>query len=118
MFDDFFKSEGGGLRNIPDFLYWNGLFVFWTGIHYVTKTQGTSLESVVNFFFYIWLASFAVLMALKYYANEGREETLDYDENLQRWHMDYIILGVFMVEIVAVVSSLIALDSTQVAGLN
>ena len=104
----FFKSDEGGLRNIPDFVYWNGLFVLWVAVHYSTKVQGSSLASIVEFFLYVWLASFAVLVALKVYAREGRRETLDFDENLKRWHFDYIIVGLFLVEIIALASSMIA----------
>jgi hypothetical protein len=46
----FFKSKHCGLRKVPDFLYWNVLFVLLTAIHYSTKTQGTPYKEHQRFF--------------------------------------------------------------------
>ena len=87
-------SQTTSLRGgaVPDYIYWM-LFVVFTAVHYYTKTQGTAQEGLITFFIIVWLASFLVLLALKVYAREGRSEIVDYDENLQRWHIDYIIAG-------------------------
>lgn len=106
---DLFKTKSGGLRSVPDFIYWNGLFVLWTAQHYHTKTQGTALEGFVEFFITVWLASFAVLIALKLWAHErGENVTLDFDDNIQRWHLDYIVVGLFGVEIIALATAILA----------
>jgi len=98
---------------VPDYIYWM-LFVVLTAIHYYTKTQGTPQEGLVTFFIIVWLASFLVLLALKVYAREGRTEIVDYDENLQRWHLDYIIAGLLGVELVAFAFSFLAGQVTTV----
>ena len=101
------------LRNaVPDYVYWM-LFVVFTAVHYYTKTQGTHEEGLITFFIIVWLASFLVLLALKVYAREGRSEIVDYDENLQRWHLDYIIAGLLGVELVAFAFSFLAAQVTQ-----
>jgi len=104
-----------GRRNavVPDYIYWM-LFVVFTAVHYYTKTQGTAQEGLITFFIIVWLASFLVLLALKVYAREGSSEIVDYDENLQRWHLDYIIGGLLGVELVAIFFSFIAGQVSQV----
>jgi len=92
---------------VPDYIYWM-LFVVFTAVHYYTKTQGTAQEGLITFFIIVWLSSFLVLLALKVYAREGRSEIVDYDENLQRWHIDYIIAGLLGVELVAFFFSFLA----------
>jgi len=96
------------VRNeVPDFVYWM-LFVVLTSLHYYTKTQGTGEHALVEFFVVVWLASFIGLVALKVWAPEGRNETVDYDENLKRWHLDYIVLGLLGVELTAIIFSAMA----------
>ena len=104
-----------GRRNavVPDYIYWM-LFVVFTAVHYYTKTQGTAQEGLITFFIIVWLASFLVLLALKVYAQEGSSEIVDYDENLQRWHLDYIIGGLLGVELVAIFFSFLAGQVAQV----
>jgi len=109
----FFKSKHIGLRKIPDFIYWNALFVLLTAIHYSTKTQGTIYEGMVEFFLYIWLASFISLIAIKMYAKE-KKEVMDIDENLQIWHLDYIFAGLLAVEMIAVLFSMIAVQAQSI----
>ena len=75
-------------RKVPDFIYWT-LFVVLVVMHYFTKTFGAPEHGTVEFFTVIWLASFIGLIALKVWAPEPREEIVDYDENLQRWHLGY-----------------------------
>ena len=101
--------RGDGL----DYIYWM-LFVVLTAIHYYTKTQGTPQEALITFFIIVWLSSFLALLALKVYAREGRSEIVDYDENLQRWHLDYIIAGLLGVELVAFAFSFLAGQVTTV----
>ncbi len=98
---------------VPDYIYWM-LFVVFTAVHYYTKTQGTPQEGLITFFIIVWLSSFLVLLALKVYAREGRSEIVDYDENLQRWHIDYIIAGLLGVELVAFAFSFLAGQVTTV----
>jgi len=99
----------------PDFVYWM-LFVALTALHYYTKTEGTPEHSLVEFFVIIWLISFLGLVALKLWAPESRRrEVVDYDENLQRWHLDYMVLGLLGVELVAVAGAGLASRITPMA---
>jgi len=93
-------------RSVPDFIYWM-IFVILVTLHYYTKTKGTPEQGLVEFFVIVWLASYSGLIALKVWAPEERE-VVDYDENLERWHLDYIVLGLLGVELVAVVGAAFA----------
>ena len=113
----FFKSKHGGLRKVPDFIYWNVLFVLLTAIHYSTKTQGTPYKEMVDFFVIIWLGSFMGLLAVKTYSERKKKEVMDFDENLERWHVNHIFIGLMAVEAVALVASMIAVKAQTLSAL-
>ena len=102
-----------GDKSPPDYIYWM-IFVVFSAVHYYTKTKGTPEEGLVTFFIILWVATFGVLLAMKVYGQEGRTEIIDYDENLQRWHLDYIIGGVMAVELIAFGIAAIATQLTTI----
>lgn len=106
------RTRGG----VPDFIYWM-IFVILTALHYYTKTQGTPEHGMVEFFVIVWLASFIGLVALKLWAPEPRREVVDYDENLERWHLDYVVVGLLGVELVGIAFSALASGAAQVTAM-
>ena len=91
---------------LKDFVLWNFGLVPIVVIHYSTKTQGTPLAGMINFFTLVWIVSTFGLIGVKVLVPE-KKEVADYDENLRRSHLDYLIGGIVAVELVAVVFAVI-----------
>ena len=112
MVKGFFKAQhAGGVRAIPDFIWWNFLFVLLTFIHYLTKTRDTPLEGTVTFFFYIWVGA---LLGLLFIQHGVRRAAIRYDQNLSDTMLDKLFLGILLVEVSALVVQMVAQGVTSV----
>jgi membrane protease YdiL (CAAX protease family) len=102
----FFKARNtGGFRAIPDFIWWNFLFVLLTFIHYLTKTKDTPLEGTVTFFFYIWVGALLGLLFIQY---AMKRAVIRYDLNISNTMIDKLFLGILLVEVSALVVQMVA----------
>ena len=102
----FFKADHvGGFRAIPDFIWWNFLFVLLTFIHYLTKTKDTPLEGTVTFFFYIWVGALLGLLFIQYGV---KRSVIRYDANISGGMLDKLFLGILLVEVSALVVQMVA----------
>lgn len=65
-------------------------------IHYLLKTKGTAAETTTWFYVLVWMISLIMLLWIQVYC--GRPDgTLDYDENLSRKHVAWLVGGVVAV---------------------
>ncbi len=71
-------------------------------VHFLLKTSGTSLEIVTQIYALMWVMSLIILMMLRVYGGPGGQigDAVDYDENIQRSHLPWLIGSIAVIAIV------------------
>jgi membrane protease YdiL (CAAX protease family) len=102
------RPNRGGGRDLIVFDMLTALCI----VHFLLKTSGTSLEIVTQIYALMWVMSLLILMMLRVYGGSTGQvgDAVDYDENIQRSHLGWLI---GTIAVIAIVNGLAASAAAQ-----